>query len=81
MMHAEAESVARLIVGPTAQNLIRVFQLQERLKALGNRTDYHPTRVHVVGAGIMGGDIAAWCVFKGSRLPCRTSLPNALHPR
>ncbi len=80
MMHAEADSVARLIVGPTAQNLIRVFQLQERLKALGNHPDYHPTRVHVVGAGIMGGDIAAWCVFKGMQVTLQDQSPERIAP-
>jgi 3-hydroxyacyl-CoA dehydrogenase/enoyl-CoA hydratase/3-hydroxybutyryl-CoA epimerase len=65
MMHAEAESEAELIVGPTAQNLIRVFLLQEQLKALGRQADFKPRRVHVIGAGIMGGDIAAWCAYRG----------------
>jgi len=80
MMHAEAESVARLIVGPTAQNLIRVFLLQEQLKALGNHPDYHPKRVHVVGAGIMGGDIAAWCVFKGMQVTLQDQSPERIAP-
>ena len=80
MMHAEAESVARLIVGPTAQNLIRVFLLQEQLKALGNHRDYHPKRVHVVGAGIMGGDIAAWCAFKGMQVTLQDQSPERIAP-
>ena len=80
MMHAEAESVARLIVGPTAQNLIRVFLLQEQLKALGNHPDYHPKRVHVVGAGIMGGDIAAWCAFKGMQVTLQDQSPERIAP-
>ena len=50
---------------PTASNLIRVFKLQERLKALGKEGDFKATHVHVVGAGTMGGDIAAWCALRG----------------
>ena len=80
MLHAEAESVARLIVGPTAQNLIRVFLLQEKLKALGNHPDYHPKRVHVVGAGIMGGDIAAWCALRGMQVTLQDQSPERIAP-
>jgi len=65
MLEEEAASVARLIVGKTAQNLIRVFMLQEQLKASGHLKGYKPKRVHVIGGGVMGGDIAIWCALKG----------------
>ncbi|MEG3192086.1 3-hydroxyacyl-CoA dehydrogenase NAD-binding domain-containing protein [Lysobacter sp. D1-1-M9] len=61
---AERKSVVRLASTPTARNLIRVFFLQERLKSLGGK-DHGIERVHVVGAGVMGGDIAAWSAYKG----------------
>lgn len=62
---AEAQSVARLITGSSSRNLVRVFQLQERLKAQG-KTDVGRTRaIHVVGGGVMGGDIAIWCALQG----------------
>ena len=61
----EADSVARLAHTPTAQNLIRIFFLQERLKGQGRDVDPAIARVHVVGAGVMGGDIAAWAALKG----------------
>ena len=61
---AERKSVAKLAGTPTARNLIRVFFLQERLKAAGGR-DHGIGHVHVVGAGVMGGDIAAWAAYKG----------------
>ncbi|HEY9131522.1 MAG TPA: 3-hydroxyacyl-CoA dehydrogenase NAD-binding domain-containing protein [Dyella sp.] len=61
----EARSVAKLAQTPTAQNLIRVFFLQERLKSQGSGTEHGIEHVHVVGAGVMGGDIAAWAAFKG----------------
>ncbi|TPG05032.1 3-hydroxyacyl-CoA dehydrogenase [Rhodanobacter glycinis] len=61
----EARSVAKLAKTPTAQNLIRIFFLQERLKGQGGGTDHGIKHVHVVGAGVMGGDIAAWAAFKG----------------
>jgi 3-hydroxyacyl-CoA dehydrogenase/enoyl-CoA hydratase/3-hydroxybutyryl-CoA epimerase len=61
----EARSMAKLAATPTAHNLIRVFFLQERLKGLGGKSDPGIRRVHVVGAGVMGGDIAAWCALRG----------------
>jgi 3-hydroxyacyl-CoA dehydrogenase/enoyl-CoA hydratase/3-hydroxybutyryl-CoA epimerase len=61
----EARSVAKLSKTPTAQNLIRLFFLQERLKNQGSGVDAGIKHVHVVGAGVMGGDIAAWAAFKG----------------
>ena len=61
---AERKSVVKLAGTPTARNLTRVFFLQERLKGLGGK-DSGIQRVHVVGAGVMGGDIAAWSALKG----------------
>ncbi len=80
MLHAEAESVSDLITGPTAQNLIRVFLLQEQLKGLARDTDFHPQHVHVIGAGIMGGDIAAWCAFKGMQVTLADQSPERIAP-
>ena len=61
----EAREVSRLLTGNTAQNLVRVFLLQERLKNQGDKTRFRPRHLHVVGAGVMGGDIAAWSVLQG----------------
>lgn len=68
MLEAEADSVARLLLTRTAHNLVRVFFLRERLKAAGRMDGYEPHHVHVVGGGIMGGDIAAWCALQGLRV-------------
>jgi 3-hydroxyacyl-CoA dehydrogenase/enoyl-CoA hydratase/3-hydroxybutyryl-CoA epimerase len=61
----EARSVAKLAQTPTAHNLTRIFFLQERLKAQANGIEHGIKHVHVVGAGVMGGDIAAWAALKG----------------
>ncbi|KRB06915.1 3-hydroxyacyl-CoA dehydrogenase NAD-binding domain-containing protein [Lysobacter sp. Root690] len=61
---AERKSVVKLSGTPTARNLIRVFFLQERLKGQGGK-EHGIKNVHVVGAGVMGGDIAAWSAYKG----------------
>ena len=62
---AEARSIAHLFTTETARNLIRVFLLQDRLKALGGKASGPLDRVHVIGAGVMGGDIAAWAALRG----------------
>jgi len=68
MLAEEASSVSRLITGYTAKNLVRVFMLQEQLKQLGKQDKGGAAefkRVHVIGGGVMGGDIAAWCAMQG----------------
>jgi len=57
--------IASLFKSPTTANLLRVFRLQERLKSLGKDDTFRAAHVHVVGAGTMGGDIAAWCALRG----------------
>ena len=62
---AEAESFGKVMNTDTSRNLVRVFFLQGKLKKQGNKTDKKIEHVHVVGAGVMGGDIAAWCALRG----------------
>ena len=80
MLKEEAISVAQLVSGATAQNLVRVFLLQERLKSLGKGVDFQPKHVHVIGAGIMGGDIAAWCALKGLTVTLQDREPKFIAP-
>ncbi len=80
MLDAEAESVAGLVVSDTSRELVRVFFLQEGLKELG-KTDAGATdfkHVHVIGAGIMGGDIAAWCAVQGMHVSIQDNSADAL---
>lgn len=65
MIRLEAEKVPRLLAGDTSRNLRRVFRLMEQLKSQGKRSSFKARRVHVIGAGVMGGDIAAWCALRG----------------
>jgi 3-hydroxyacyl-CoA dehydrogenase/enoyl-CoA hydratase/3-hydroxybutyryl-CoA epimerase len=68
MIEEEANSVARLIQGDKVRSLVRVFFLQTRLKGLGDKKSFTPRHVHVIGAGTMGGDIAAWCALRGFKV-------------
>ena len=78
MYQSEAHEVAQLITSSTAQNLIRVFFLQERMKSLGKGSDFKPHHVHVIGGGTMGGDIAAWCALRGLRVTLQDREPQYL---
>ena len=80
MLKGEIESVARLVVGDTARNLVRVFFLRERLKGLGRTEGSAIRRVHVVGAGVMGGDIAAWCALQGLDVTLQDRAPEYVAP-
>jgi 3-hydroxyacyl-CoA dehydrogenase/enoyl-CoA hydratase/3-hydroxybutyryl-CoA epimerase len=67
MVRSEIDAFVPLMTSDTATNLRRVFFLQEGLKKLGVKGAAKPRfqRVHVIGAGVMGGDIAAWCALRG----------------
>ena len=63
---AETRFFAPLMVSETSRNLRRVFKLSELLKNQAPRDlNWRPLRVHVIGAGTMGADIAGWCVASG----------------
>ena len=73
-------SMQKLIEHPTARNLIRLFTLQERLKGFGKQ-DVAPIRhLHVIGAGAMGGDIAAWCALKEITVTLQDLAPERIAP-
>jgi len=65
MRVAETEMFAPLMASEGSRNLRRVFKLSEMLKDEAPKDGFKPLRVHVIGAGTMGGDIAAWCVTQG----------------
>jgi len=72
-------SIEALFAHPTARNLMRIFFLQERLKSLG-KGDFKARRVHVVGAGVMGGDIAAICAMRGLTVTLQDTTPERIAP-
>jgi len=76
----EARSLATMQASPTAHNLLRVYHLRERLKHLSTGTAFSAKHVHVVGAGTMGGDIAAWCALKSCSVTLQDRAPNYIAP-
>ena len=79
---AEARSFAALLETETSRNLVRVYFLQERLKHAATIDAGLPAidHVHVVGAGVMGGDIAAWCALQGCWVTLQDRDMNYVQP-
>jgi len=77
---AAPEVVDRIISSPTARNLVRVFHLQERMKSFGKDAGFKARRVHVIGAGVMGGDIAAWCALRGMTVTLQDQTLERISP-
>jgi 3-hydroxyacyl-CoA dehydrogenase/enoyl-CoA hydratase/3-hydroxybutyryl-CoA epimerase len=77
MQKAEISSFAWLLVTDTAQNLVRVFFLRENLKSLADGK-WGGKRIHVIGAGAMGGDIAAWCAWHGFVVSLADAKPEPI---
>jgi 3-hydroxyacyl-CoA dehydrogenase/enoyl-CoA hydratase/3-hydroxybutyryl-CoA epimerase len=73
-------SIPSLIEHPTGRNLVRIFFLQERMKGLGKGIDFKPRHVHIVGAGVMGGDIAAICAMRGLTVTLQDTSAERLAP-
>lgn len=77
MLAAEKRSFADLMVTSTAQNLIRVFFLREQMKKLAGSGNV-VKHLHVIGAGAMGGDIAAWCAHQDIRVTLADMKPEPI---
>jgi 3-hydroxyacyl-CoA dehydrogenase / enoyl-CoA hydratase / 3-hydroxybutyryl-CoA epimerase len=77
---AEARSISELMCTPASRNLVRVFMLQDRLKSLGGDSTADFKHLHVIGAGVMGGDIAAWAAFRGMTVTLQDRSEELIQP-
>ncbi|MGB7991044.1 MAG: 3-hydroxyacyl-CoA dehydrogenase NAD-binding domain-containing protein [Candidatus Methylophosphatis roskildensis] len=73
-------SLDAIVASPTTRNLVRVFFMQERLKGFGKEADFQARHVHVIGAGTMGGDIAAWCAGRGMTVTLQDQAIEQIAP-
>ena len=73
-------SIETLFAHPTTRNLIRIFFLQERMKSAAKGAAFRARHVHVVGAGVMGGDIAAVCALRGISVTLQDTAPERIAP-
>lgn len=77
-LEVEAKSLAELFDTECAKNLINVFFLQNHLKSFGKKIEFKVKHVHVIGAGVMGGDIAAWCALRGAKVTLQDQAPKLI---
>jgi 3-hydroxyacyl-CoA dehydrogenase/enoyl-CoA hydratase/3-hydroxybutyryl-CoA epimerase len=79
LKEAETRAFAPLMVSETSRNLRRVFRLSELLKSQAPKgLAWKPQRVHVIGAGTMGADIAGWCVASGMEVSLQDISPEQI---
>jgi 3-hydroxyacyl-CoA dehydrogenase / enoyl-CoA hydratase / 3-hydroxybutyryl-CoA epimerase len=74
----EAISLGELLVSRTSRNLVHVFLLAEELKRAGRAAAHDIKHVHVIGAGVMGADIAIWAAHKGFAVTLQDMQPEIL---
>ena len=78
MKREETKAFAPLMVSDTSRNLRRVFRLTELLKSQAPKGfKWRPSRVHVIGAGTMGADIAGVCVASGMEVTLQDISPSS----
>lgn len=78
MYEAEAQSVHKLVFSEQSHNLIRLQFLKSRLKTFSRHSNFNVGHVHIIGAGMMGRAIAAWCVSQGCRVSLQDTNETAL---
>lgn len=61
----EVRSIQALSRGDTAAHLVNVFRLRDKAKKGVDKKSLTIKKVHVIGAGVMGGDIAYWAAAQG----------------
>ena len=72
----EATSLGELLVSRASRNLVHVFLLGEQLKRQARKHAHDIKHLHVIGAGVMGGDIAAWSAFRGFSVSLQDQKPE-----
>lgn len=81
MLHAELLSFAKLMNTQASRNLVRVFFLREKLKEQGRSKSLSSDAIkhlHVIGAGVMGADIAGWAALQGLRVSLHDTCPESI---
>ncbi len=73
----ETKLFSKLMMTPASAGLRRTFQLNDAVKK-GARGDSGVARIHVIGAGTMGGDIAAVAAMSGFSVTLQDLDPAAI---
>ena len=77
MMKAETKLFSELMMTPASAGMRRNFQLTDAVKK-GGRGDHEISHVHVIGAGTMGGDIAAVAAMNGFEVTLQDISADAI---
>lgn len=77
-LEREAVLLGELAVTPVCKNLIHVFRVREKAARVDRLPAGRIARIAVIGAGVMGGGIAALAVEKGVRTRIVDLSPRAL---
>ncbi len=77
MKREEIKSFAHLVLSEASKNLVRVFFLRMKLQGVAGKPP-KIKHVHVIGAGAMGGDIAAWVAWRGLTVTLGDVKPEPL---
>lgn len=81
---AEAESLASIFEHPNGaravHNLVQLFLRDREVKNRAKKTTFNGKHIHVVGAGVMGGDIAAWCALRGFQVTLQDAEASFIAP-
>jgi 3-hydroxyacyl-CoA dehydrogenase/enoyl-CoA hydratase/3-hydroxybutyryl-CoA epimerase len=74
----EAQSLGELLVSRSSRALVQVFLLGEALKRRGRAQAHRIERVHVIGAGVMGADIAMVAASRGFQVSLQDMKPEIM---
>jgi 3-hydroxyacyl-CoA dehydrogenase/enoyl-CoA hydratase/3-hydroxybutyryl-CoA epimerase len=77
-LEEEARRLGELVVTPECRNLIEVFRLRQHFAGVDPAPAAGISRLGVIGAGVMGGGIAALAAGKGVRARIVDLSPRAL---
>lgn len=75
---AETVAFKQLVDTSSTQNLLRLSQLKDQLKAFSPLNADTYLSVHIIGAGHIGREIAAWCSLSGLTVSIQESNPENL---
>ncbi|MHB1587311.1 MAG: 3-hydroxyacyl-CoA dehydrogenase NAD-binding domain-containing protein [Acidiferrobacteraceae bacterium] len=74
----EAVSLGELLVTPASRHLVHLFLVGEELKRSARAEPHGVQHVHVIGAGVMGADIAIWAAHCGFTVTLQDRRPQAV---
>lgn len=79
LQDAEIPAFKHLVTTASTQNLLRLARLKAQFKAIVPLNADSYSSVHIIGAGHLGREIAAWCSLSGLTVSIQESNPENLN--